>query len=517
MRKAENPRSRNAPRDSEQLSGPWIIAGSVLFIAALTAPVTVVHMGRDLGPQASLDASDEANKPVLSETRQIVAGTGTGNLRTKLADGQIVPGSGVGDVRLGQNIDEVIASIQEPSALHFGTEVDGMSQSHVFDLDDLRVVLRSDPDIGRIEEMGIAALDCKSVRTFQPRQEGLPATADGLSIGSHVSRVVKRMGPPNAEMPGEPVPAMRDEHLRHSYPGLTLRYCPEDMVVGAISVEAMPEKPSDNVPLIAMVEPNAPSVQDLPNSQAGVTISADGKIASAAPADLTAGAGALEPATSEGIASLGEDRDVAIVAPPAPLLAMNGDGFAVTDAFSPGALSRPEAAVRRRALYDDASLTRVPGAGEQPDIVLALASEAGLELGRAKRREIQIRLDLLGFSPRGADGIFGPRTREAIAKMQEAAELPTTGYLDGAAMAYVEDRSAQAYARWRARQAKKRDARASVQPVLASRVPSARNAPECARDQSGQIIENQSWSCDVTVLEESLSSLFGGLGSGPSS
>ena len=511
MRKAENPRSKSSTSDGERLSAPWVALGTVLFVAALTAPVAVVHMDRDLGVPTEVAENAPATKPVLSRTRQVVEGTGDESLRQKLTDGRIVPGSGVGSVQLGHNIEDVIATIREPSALHFGAELDGLSQSHVFDLDDLRVVIRSDPKIGRIEELGVAALDCKSVRTFQPRQEGLPATEDGLSIGSHVSRVVKRMGPPNAEVPGEPVPAMQGEHLRHSYPGLTLRYCPEDMVVAAISVEGLPRKPADNVPLIAMAEPGAPRMDPLPASEAGVTISADGEIAAVAPTSLANVPDGLRPAASAGVQDLGRDLEVAVADAPAPLLALNGGGFAITDAFATGMADAADADVRHATLGDGATLIAAIPAEGQPGSLLAMASETELNLGVGKRREIQIRLALLGFSPRGADGIFGPRTREAIQGLQTAAKLPATGYLDLAAMGYIKRESERAFTRWKLERARARAAReAEARPVLAARIPSARNAPECARDPSGQIIENQSWSCDVTVLEESLTALFAG-------
>lgn len=50
----------------------------------------------------------------------------------------------------------------------------------------------------------------------------------------------------------------------------------------------------------------------------------------------------------------------------------------------------------------------------------AAATEAALDLTRAQRREVQIRLALLGFDPRGIDGLFGPDTRAAIAQWQRA-------------------------------------------------------------------------------------------------
>ena len=58
--------------------------------------------------------------------------------------------------------------------------------------------------------------------------------------------------------------------------------------------------------------------------------------------------------------------------------------------------------------------------------------EAGLGLDRPTRRLIQQGLRNEGFDPGAADGLFGPRTRGALRRWQEAREMPATGYLDSA-------------------------------------------------------------------------------------
>jgi hypothetical protein len=52
-----------------------------------------------------------------------------------------------------------------------------------------------------------------------------------------------------------------------------------------------------------------------------------------------------------------------------------------------------------------------------------------LGLGREQRRDIQRDLSLLGYNPRGIDGIFGPGSRAAIAAWQRAEGYPPTSYL----------------------------------------------------------------------------------------
>ena len=58
-------------------------------------------------------------------------------------------------------------------------------------------------------------------------------------------------------------------------------------------------------------------------------------------------------------------------------------------------------------------------------------AEAGLGLDRPARRVIQQGLRNEGFDPGAPDGLFGPRTRGAIRRWQEARGEPATGYLDG--------------------------------------------------------------------------------------
>ena len=58
------------------------------------------------------------------------------------------------------------------------------------------------------------------------------------------------------------------------------------------------------------------------------------------------------------------------------------------------------------------------------------AAEEALTLERDHRRLVQSGLKLLGFDPGPADGIFGQRTRAAIAKWQASQDKPPTGYVD---------------------------------------------------------------------------------------
>lgn len=60
----------------------------------------------------------------------------------------------------------------------------------------------------------------------------------------------------------------------------------------------------------------------------------------------------------------------------------------------------------------------------------AQAAEDALGLSVDQRRQIQRDLALLGYNPRGIDGIFGPATRTAIRSWQQATGFTVTGYID---------------------------------------------------------------------------------------
>ena len=69
--------------------------------------------------------------------------------------------------------------------------------------------------------------------------------------------------------------------------------------------------------------------------------------------------------------------------------------------------------------------THEPQPGASPESV-----ETGLGLTREDRRRIQRALTAAGFRPGRPDGLFGRRTRAAIAEWQAADGVPATGFLD---------------------------------------------------------------------------------------
>lgn len=135
-------------------------------------------------------------------------------------------------------------------------------------------------------------------------------------------------------------------------------------------------------------------------------------------------------------------------------------------------------------------------------------SEQSLALARAERVTVQRRLALAGFDPNGFDGIFGPRTREAIADFQAAWGFPATGYLDGSVLADLRARTDEAYAALETRRATRTaHAAPKTAPLAEARTLARADGGGCARDAAGRIIEKQSFGCDVKGLAEKVVSL----------
>ena len=91
-------------------------------------------------------------------------------------------------------------------------------------------------------------------------------------------------------------------------------------------------------------------------------------------------------------------------------------------------------------------------------VTLAQAGEEALELDRDQRRTIQRQLSLVGYDPKGIDGLFGKGSRAAIAAWQKAQGDRSTGFLAAAQLprlaAQADRRAAELEAEAAARKAK---------------------------------------------------------------
>lgn len=121
------------------------------------------------------------------------------------------------------------------------------------------------------------------------------------------------------------------------------------------------------------------------------------------------------------------------------------------------------------------------------------ADEAALALNWSKRREIQNRLRLAGFSPGRADGVLGPRSRQAIIDWQADTGLPQSGFLNAAQLETLTEETAAEYAELV--QTQRRAARSQSQVY--------RGRDGCLRRRAnGRIVPFQSPGCDLRGLLE---------------
>ncbi|MEL6688754.1 MAG: peptidoglycan-binding domain-containing protein [Pseudomonadota bacterium] len=82
--------------------------------------------------------------------------------------------------------------------------------------------------------------------------------------------------------------------------------------------------------------------------------------------------------------------------------------------------------------YFSEALARISELREGPKAEPTPAElEAALNLNRNTRTRVQINLQILGFNPRGVDGIFGPGSRAAIREWQLSRGFQPTGFLSG--------------------------------------------------------------------------------------
>ena len=88
--------------------------------------------------------------------------------------------------------------------------------------------------------------------------------------------------------------------------------------------------------------------------------------------------------------------------------------------------ARRKADAEARGAADDDARRRAAVDDEKKSVD---AVEAALKLADVDRKRIQAALTARGFDTMGADGVFGPRTRQMIANFQRSRSEPPTGYL----------------------------------------------------------------------------------------
>jgi serine/threonine protein kinase len=120
----------------------------------------------------------------------------------------------------------------------------------------------------------------------------------------------------------------------------------------------------------------------------------------------------------------------------------------------------------------------------------AEATETALHLAPADRQRIQVALTSLGFDTHGADGVFGPRSREMITDWQRARSQPATGFLIAAQQQALLSEAAPALAKYddeqkKAEEARRKEEAAARARAAASPSPAAPNPSSYPRNASG--------------------------------
>ena len=122
----------------------------------------------------------------------------------------------------------------------------------------------------------------------------------------------------------------------------------------------------------------------------------------------------------------------------------------------------------------------------------AEATETALHLSVVDRQRIQVALTSLGFDTHGADGVFGPRSREMITDWQRARNQPTTGFLIAAQQQALLSEAAPALSKYdddqkKAEEARRKEEAAARARAAASPSPAPYSPPSYPRSSSGGV------------------------------
>jgi serine/threonine protein kinase len=107
----------------------------------------------------------------------------------------------------------------------------------------------------------------------------------------------------------------------------------------------------------------------------------------------------------------------------------------------------------------------------------AEAAETALRLAPADRQRIQVALTSLGFDTHGADGVFGPRSREMIQGWQRARNQPVTGFLTATQQQALLGEAAPALSKYDDDQKKAEEARRKEEAAARARAAASPAAP----------------------------------------
>lgn len=137
-------------------------------------------------------------------------------------------------------------------------------------------------------------------------------------------------------------------------------------------------------------------------------------------------------------------QTIAFLPPAGPAVPPPGLENAVwQQALATNTVAAYEAYLQRypNGLFANQARARIQELSLTPQDRARLAEEA-LGLSKQRRTRLQQYLTILGFDTRGVDGVFGRRTRTAIANWQATIGAPSTGYLTANQVARIEQAGA---------------------------------------------------------------------------
>lgn len=466
---------RNDPyRQRIELSPKWQAVGGGLFLLAVAAPLAMIGIAS--GPDGGQPAPEEG-AAIVAQAEVAAEPSERDQLVASLAGALIEPGRGIGPLRIGA-----------PYRLAKTGGDPATPQEHVLTTDNWVLAISTEGEDSRISAIELLARDCDAVANEMPLRDQLPATDAAITLGTHRSRLDPAHARVEADGTGEVAPVELD--------GIALSFCDQNGLVSAIRVMAR----ADGAPLAVSDAPVAP--EEPSDTAHNLPIAS---LSGLSRPVARRGAGSLHAP----LADLSESPEIAAApdtpgARPAPTAPVHWD---LVDALIPRDAEDIHDPARKVAKLVEAPQAERMALPSSVDTFVAETDEQELALSPAERREIQLRLSLLGHDTQGVDGIFGPQTRDAIRAIQSDIGLAATGYLDDALLTEIRARSETRLAAWRER---KRSRLALAPPIdeESVRLPVPRHTEACQRDPDGRIAENQSISCDLALLEESLKALF---------
>lgn len=126
------------------------------------------------------------------------------------------------------------------------------------------------------------------------------------------------------------------------------------------------------------------------------------------------------------------------------------------------------------------------------------AAEKSLGLGRSEIAELQVRLKLLGYDPKGIDGVAGKGMRKAISDWQTDRMLPSSGFFDGRQLQKLHEETANEFSAWVAQAANSAALERASKPPKATT--KAKGQP--AKPSGGRkwYRDERGWYCTSTIL-----------------